>query len=101
MHMPLSDGLKQRIHSDAVQQLRVIYTDIDQRVRAVTAARPNWPCHKGCDSCCRQLAQPPELTAAEWHVVQQGCTQLPPETRHEVARRVQALAHWQGEPVTC
>ena len=27
-------------YSDAAQQLRVIYTDIDQRVRAMTAARP-------------------------------------------------------------
>ena len=29
-----------------------------QRVRAITAARPIWPCHKGCDGCCRRLARP-------------------------------------------
>jgi Fe-S-cluster containining protein len=101
MHMPSSDGLKQHIHSDTVQPLRVIYTDIDQRGRAITTARPNWPCRKGCDHCCRNLAQPPEMTAAEWHVVQQGFTQLSPDAQHEVARRIQALAHWQGAPVTC
>jgi Fe-S-cluster containining protein len=101
MHMPSSDGLKQCSHSDTTQQLQVIYADIDQRLRAMTAACPNWPCRKGCDNCCRQLARPPEMTAAEWHVVQQGLAQLPPETQHEVGRRIQALAYWQGAPVTC
>jgi Fe-S-cluster containining protein len=99
--MPSSHILQQRSHSDAAQQLQIIYADIDQRVRAMTAARPNWPCRQGCDACCRQLAQPPELKAAEWHVVRQGFTQLPPQIQHAVARRIQALAHWHGEPVTC
>ena len=84
----MSNSLHAQHHSDAAQQLQVIYTDIDQRVRAMTAARPNWPCRQGCDNCCRQLAQPPELTAAEWHVVRQGFTQLPPETQHDVVRRI-------------
>ncbi len=59
-------------HSEAVRQLEGIYTDIAQRVRAITEERPLWPCHKGWGCCCRQLAQPPEITAAEWHVVHQG-----------------------------
>ena len=88
-------------HSDVARQLRVIYTDIDQRVRAITAARPNWPCRQGCDACCRQLARPPEMTAMEWHVLQQGFLQLSPRTQHEVAARIQALAHWQSGPVVC
>jgi Fe-S-cluster containining protein len=86
---------------DATPPLQVIYTDIEQRVRAITADRPDWPCRKGCDACCRQLAQPPEMTAAEWHVVHQGLVRLPPETQQEVAARIQALAHWQGGPLTC
>ena len=99
--MPLSDGLKQRIHSDAAQQLQVIYADIDQRVRGHDSSTSQLACRLGRDNCCRQLAQPPEMTASEWHVIQQGFAQLPPETQHEVARRVQALAHWHGEPVIC
>jgi Fe-S-cluster containining protein len=87
--------------SDATRQLQVIYADIDQRVQAMTAARPLWPCRKGCDGCCRRLAQIPELTAAEWHVVHQGCSHLSPTTQQEVTRRIQALEHWQGEEVTC
>ena len=88
-------------HSEAARQLEVIYTDIAQRVRAITEERPLWPCHKGWDGCCRRLAQPPEITAAEWHVVHQGFLHLSPVTQHEVARRIRALAHWQGGPVTC
>jgi hypothetical protein len=98
--MPSSDGLQQPVHSATAQPLRVIYADIDQRLQAITAARPNWPCRQGCDHCCRNLAQPPEMTAAEWHAVQQGFVQLSPQTQHEVARRIQALAPWQGAPVT-
>ena len=88
-------------HKEAVRQLEVIYTDIAQRVRAITEERPLWLCHKGCDGCCRRLAQPPEITAAEWHVVQQGFLHLSPGTQREVARRIRALAHWQSGPATC
>jgi len=30
-----------------------------------------------------------------------GFLHLSPVTQHEVARRIRALAHWQGGPVTC
>ncbi len=36
-------------NSNATRHLQVIYTDIAQRVHAITAAHPIWPCHKGCD----------------------------------------------------
>jgi Fe-S-cluster containining protein len=85
----------------AVQQLNVIYADIAQRVHAIAEARPLWLCHKGCAGCCRRLAQPPEMTVTEWHVVQQGFLDLSPDTQHEVARRIRALADWQDGPVTC
>ena len=88
-------------HSNAASHLQIIYTDIAQRVSAITAARPLWPCHKGCDGCCRRLAQPPEMTATEWHVLHQGFLQLSPITQQEVAKRIGALAHWQDGPVTC
>jgi uncharacterized protein len=67
-------------HSNAARHLQVIYTDIAHRVGAITAVRPIWPCHKGCDGCCRRLAQPPAMTAAEWQVVYQGFLQLSPTT---------------------
>ena len=87
--------------SAAARQLDVIYTDIAQRVRAMTDARPLWPCRKGCDGCCRRLAQPPEMTAAEWDVVRQGFLHLSPATQHEVAQRIRALADWTDGSVTC
>jgi|RhiMetdeSRZDD1v2_1073273.scaffolds.fasta_scaffold117369_2 uncharacterized protein len=94
-------AMDEQQNSNAARHLQVIYTDIAQRVRAITAARPIWPCHKGCDGCCRRLAQPPEMTATEWQVVYQGFLQLSPTTQHEVARRIQALADWQDGPVAC
>jgi len=44
-------------HSNAARHLQVIYMDIAYRVSAITAARPIWLCHKGCDGCCRRFAQ--------------------------------------------
>ncbi len=66
--------------SDTPQPLADIYKTIDQRVAAITAAQPLWPCQKGCNGCCRRLAQAPEMTAAEWRVVYAGFLQLEPAT---------------------
>jgi Fe-S-cluster containining protein len=97
----MSDVQPEHKESHALHHLRVIYADIDQRVQSITAVRPDWPCRQGCDSCCRQLAQIPELTAAEWHVLQQGFAQLSPPIQQAVAERIRALAAWHEGPVTC
>lgn len=81
--------------------LHQIYADIDQRVFAMVAAEPSWPCHKGCDGCCRQLAQPPQMTAAEWAAVQHGLAQLETPVQAEIAERIWALSHAVSGPVTC
>jgi Fe-S-cluster containining protein len=83
------------------QPLTVIYADIDQRVHAITEARPDWLCHKGCAGCCRRLAEVPAITAAEWQVLQQGLAMLPPATQHQIAERLQALAQAPRGPITC
>jgi Fe-S-cluster containining protein len=93
--------MHQKHARDEFPQLADIYTDIDRRVHAITAARPIWPCTKGCDDCCRRLAQLPEMTAAEWHVLQQGFGQLDPARRRQVADKIQALSHQQTGYVTC
>ena len=48
------------------KRLLAIYEDIDRRVQATHEAQPSWPCRRGCDHCCRSLAEPMRLTRAEW-----------------------------------
>lgn len=70
--------------------------DIDARVQSIRATRADWPCRKGCDGCCRRLADVPRLTAAEWQLLQEGLAALLAERRREIAENVGALAgqHW-------
>ncbi len=89
---------KNMSHSNA---LRDIYDAIEQRVFAIVSAQPVWPCEKGCDDCCRQLAQPPQVSAAEWTILQQGLAQLEATVQADVARRLQALADRASGPVVC
>lgn len=81
--------------------LRDIYDAIEQRVFAIVSAQPVWPCEKGCDSCCRQLAQPPQVSAAEWVVVQQGLAQLEATVQADIAWRLRALSDGASGPVVC
>ena len=80
-------------HSD----LHEVFLQIETRVQAVVDSRPEWPCHKGCDGCCRRLAHLPELTEAEWRDVQQGVEQLDAATQQRVRSRLCELS---AEPVT-
>ena len=79
-------------HCDLSSPLGKVYSDIDQRVFAIVEERPSWPCRKGCDHCCRHLAQVPELTAAEWELLVQGIAGLDQATRAQIAQRLSAVA---------
>jgi uncharacterized protein len=46
--------------------LRILDNEIAARCGEMVAARGDWPCQRGCDHCCRNLAREPELTEAEW-----------------------------------
>ena len=72
----------------------------EARAKAITAQHPDWPCRKGCDQCCRSLAQPPALSEVEWQEVKTGLALLPAETRAEVNRRM-ASASGSAAPYTC
>jgi Fe-S-cluster containining protein len=78
--MPLPDPL-----------LAALDARIDERVAAFRAARPEWPCRRGCDACCRSLARPLELTAAEWQRVNAAVAALAPAARADVEARLSAL----------
>lgn len=81
--------------------LTQLHIDIDARVRNIREDRPDWLCGKGCDSCCRRLAEVPQLTAAEWGLLQQGLAALAPEHLAAIRRDVAALAGQTARPVVC
>lgn len=79
--------------------LRILYDRIDDRVRDITAADVDWPCRKGCDLCCRRLADVPRVSRPEWELLERGLAALPSPVRQEVGERILALAP--ERPVIC
>jgi uncharacterized protein len=73
-------------------RLLAIYADVERRTNATGDAHAWWPCRRGCDSCCRRLADVPRLGRAEWELLQEGLTALPPDVLREVGARVGELA---------
>lgn len=79
-----------------------IFSMIDNRVEKMVKKRPDWLCHKGCDQCCRQLAEPPLLTAAEWNLLCEGLIRLAPTLQQKVGERIRALGQQAPTgPLTC
>lgn len=81
--------------------LTQLHIDIDLRVQTIREACPDWLCGKGCDNCCRRLADVPQLTAAEWNLLREGLAELAPERLQEIRRDMAALAGQQVRPVVC
>jgi Fe-S-cluster containining protein len=84
-----------------VISLTQLHTDIDTRVASIRENRPDWLCGKGCDSCCRRLAEVPQLSAAEWDFLQQGLAELSTEHLAQISRDMAALASQKTRPVVC
>lgn len=82
-------------------QLLRIHDGIDARVRAIREAVPDWLCAKGCGNCCRRLADLPQLTAAEWDLLQEGLAALPPDKLEEIGQAIAVLGERPVRPVTC
>lgn len=77
--------------NDSQQQLHLLDQQIEQRVQAIRASRDWWPCQRGCDHCCRQLARPPELTNAEWRRVDEAVAAFPKPIQVEINYKIKAL----------
>lgn len=84
-----------------ITALPLLYAEIEARVQAIRTDHPEWLCAKGCAGCCRRLAAVPQLTAAEWDLLQQGLAALAPQRLGEVRRNIEALSGAQSSPVTC
>jgi len=78
-----------------------LHLDIDLRVQAIRGDRPDWLCGKGCDSCCRRLADVPQLTGAEWDLLREGLVELSPERLQQISRDMAALAGQRSRPIVC
>ena len=81
--------------------LNHLHSDIDDRVRAISEDNLDWPCPRGCDGCCRRLAEIPQLTMAEWDLLREGLLLLPPEQLHEITKDVAELSSQLSRPIIC
>ncbi|WP_412479688.1 YkgJ family cysteine cluster protein [Azonexus sp. IMCC34839] len=81
--------------------LTELHHDIDVRVASIRENQPDWLCGKGCDSCCKRLADVPQLTAAEWDLLREGLAQLAPDHLQAISNEIAALARSTARPVIC
>jgi len=79
------------------KRLLSIYDDVERRARATSEPRAWWPCHRGCDSCCRRLADVPVLVRAEWELLREGLDALATGARADVDRRIAELSRLERE----
>lgn len=84
-----------------MSKLSLLHSEIDGRVTLIRQDRPDWQCSKGCDHCCRGLADVPRLTAAEWALLEQGLSLLPAQRLAEIGRDMAAMAAQASRPLTC
>lgn len=82
-------------------KLHQIHADIDARVADIRQGQPDWPCAKGCDRCCRSLADWPQLTAAEWELLKTGLATLPADQLAHIQQTLTAAGPQPPRPVTC
>ncbi len=78
-----------------------LHADIDTRVQAIRGSHPDWLCGKGCDCCCRRLAEVPRLSEAEWNLLRAGLAELPQENLRTISREISILASQQFRPIIC
>lgn len=84
-----------------MSKLTELHVDIDARVASIRENNADWLCGKGCDSCCKRLAEVPQLTAAEWDLLRKGLAGLAPDHLQAISREIAAVADSTARPVIC
>ena len=82
-------------------KLQQLHLEIDTRVGRIREQHADWLCGKGCDNCCRRLAEVPQLTATEWGLLREGLNTLAPAQLEEISQKMAALAGQTTRPLTC
>lgn len=82
-------------------QLRVLRDDVDERVRSIVESAGGWPCRKGCDHCCRHLAELPQATGEEWALIFAEVDRLPSSVRESVEARLEVALQVKARPYVC
>ena len=82
-------------------RLLAIYDDVERRARTTNEAHAWWPCKRGCDLCCRRLADVPRMGKDEWALLREGIEALAPAVRGGVDARLAALRDHRGGHVVC
>lgn len=77
--------------SEGNHSLQSLDAQIESKVQAIRADRDWWLCQRGCDSCCRHLAHPPELSPAEWERVDTAVASLPAPIQAVVEQKIEDL----------
>lgn len=77
--------------------LTVLHDEVAARVAQMQDSHGVWPCAAGCDHCCRRLGALPQLTQAEFDLLQPAIDAL--EDRGAVVEailnaRADAQGHW-------
>jgi Fe-S-cluster containining protein len=85
----------------AMTSLPQLHADVEARVHAIRADHSDWLCSKGCDGCCRRLAEIPQLTFAEWDLLREGLATLAPGRLRKISQDMAALASQCSRPVVC
>jgi Fe-S-cluster containining protein len=81
-------------------RLYQIQESIGFRVREITSRRREWPCRKGCDDCCRQLAGAPRVSSPEWRLIDAALKTLPSDVAGTARQRIRESAS-AVRPVVC
>jgi len=83
-----------------MDKLAELHADIAARAQATLDGHPDWLCRKGCDGCCRRLAEVPSLTAAEWDWLRAGLAALPEDLLKEIRLNIAAMPQ-SPRPLAC
>ena len=89
-------------HRPAIMtDLTQLHAAIDIRVQTIRNSVADWPCAKGCDTCCHRLAEIPALTEAEWKLLSGGLAALPPEQLGRIGEEMAVLESQASGPFVC
>jgi Fe-S-cluster containining protein len=72
----------------SVRRLALLQDAVHATVARVVSEKPDWPCRRGCDHCCRSLATPMRISRVEWDQLATAIAALDNVVQREIAARL-------------